>query len=334
VTNRDVLIVGVGASGANLDGIGQVLARVPTGSGMAYVVSLPLDADTARSTLDTLQRGSNLPMTLVEDRTPLEPDHVYVVSSDRPVEIDDGCVTPVLERSDARAQTLLASLVTVQEDERRRIARDLHDHVGQQLTALRLQLTALLNSNVDDDWREKVEHVEQMTARLDRDLSFLAWELRPSALDNVGLEAALERFVHEWSKTFDIMAEFLASGIDKRQLSHASRTALYRVVQEALHNVAKHAGASRVAVMLRRRGPHIVLVIEDNGVGFDVGGLADGASDSGLGLAAMRERTALIGGTFTIESTSGRGTTLIVEIPLAHCVEPGGPPEEAGHRRG
>lgn len=233
------------------------------------------------------------------------------------------------QAAEERVRRLLSRLITVLEDERRRIAHDLHDHLGQQLTALRLHLNALFSSKSKPDWRRKAEIVDELTAQIDRDLSFLAWELRPAALDDLGLAAALERFVHEWSGNYGIEAEFLSSEFEGHPLSRDLEISLYRIAQEALNNVYKHAHAARASVMLRRRGGDIVLVVEDDGVGFDLTVEASGPTSGRLGLIGMQERAALLGGTFTLESKPGKGATVLVQVPAAYATSPPSPEPSA-----
>jgi len=147
-----------------------------------------------------------------------------------------------------------------------------------------------------------------------RDLEFLAWELRPAALDELGLAAALPRFVTEWSAHVGIPAEFRFGGFENGQIPRDAEVAFYRVAQEALNNISKHAHASRADVVLAVNDGEVVLVIEDDGVGFDAAG--DGFRASGLGLAGMRERAALAGATLQVESAPGRGTSIFLRRPV------------------
>jgi signal transduction histidine kinase len=208
---------------------------------------------------------------------------------------------------------LLHRVVNAQEDERRRIARDLHDHFGQQLTALRLGLErhqAKGGAAADGD----IEEALALTSQIGRDVDFLAWELRPSVLDELGLVAALPRFVTEWSLHVGVPAEFHLRGYESGQLAPSAELAFYRIAQEALNNVAKHAHASRVDMLLAAADGHAVLVVEDDGIGFEPG---DGGSNGdGLGLAGMQERAALVGASVHIESTIGKGTSVFVRCPV------------------
>ena len=225
----------------------------------------------------------------------------------------------VLERtrSEHERVALLRRIVTTQEDERGRIARDLHDQLGQRLTALRLKIASLKDAcALDKELHARVRHIEQIGARLDSEVSFLAWELRPRALDDLGLVSAVESFIGEWSHHFDIPAEFHSRGVAGKRLEPEIETNLYRITQEALNNISKHAQASTASVILERRNSEIVLVVEDNGVGFDVSQVENGARSSGrLGLLGMNERAAISGGKIEIESAKGAGTTVFVRVP-------------------
>ena len=243
-------------------------------------------------------------------------------------------------RSDAHHHitVLLQRVVTAQEDERARIARDLHDHLGQQLTALRLSLqrhNERLESGEGD--REQVVHALSIAEKIDNDLDFLAWELRPAALDDHGLAAALPIFVREWSQHYDIPVEYRGDKLAAGQLGRDAETVFYRVAQEALNNVLKHAHASRVDVLVEARDGFVRLVIEDNGVGFDLGE-RDVARDKGIGIIGMHERASLIGAALQIESQPGQGTAVYLEAPVASPTgghrQPSHEEDPRAHRRG
>ncbi len=213
---------------------------------------------------------------------------------------------------------LLRRLVTSQEFERRRIARDIHDQLGQRLTGLRLKL-ASLRSMVGEsgDVADRVARLQEISERLDSEVSFLAWELRPTALDDLGLAEALRTFVQEWSRHYEINADFQALRRSEARLDSDVETHLYRITQEALNNTMKHARASNITVMLERRDSELILIIEDDGAGFNPTAVsAPRRSGRGLGLMGMRERASLIGGDLEIESGTG-GTTIFVRVPTS-----------------
>ncbi len=211
----------------------------------------------------------------------------------------------------ARAE-LLRRLVTAQEEERRRIARELHDQFGQQISALRLGLTTLADPAQRDQIDETLARLQAITAQLDQDVDRLALELRPTTLDDLGLQVALQQHVEEWSGHHNIAAEFQMTGSEQRPIPPEIEIVLYRVVQEALTNVLKHSDARHVSILLERRADQVRTIIEDDGRGFDPETVRQ---QNRLGLLGMQERVALVGGTVTIETTIGRGTSVFVHIP-------------------
>jgi two-component system, chemotaxis family, CheB/CheR fusion protein len=238
---------------------------------------------------------------------------------------NDALRNEVTERRIAaeRARGLLRRIITAQEDERSRIARNLHDHLGQQLTALRLKLETVKDRGGNrTELNQAVEQAQIIAEQLDIDVDFLSWELRPVSLDRLPLVTALSDFVHEWSKHFDIPAEFHTSDMEIGRFPENIETNLYRIAQEALNNIYKHAQATRVDVIFERREDHIVLIIEDNGQGFDINRIAvHSGEEKEMGLIGMRERAALVGGTLEIESQPGDGTTIIVRAPISSAGE-------------
>jgi PAS domain S-box-containing protein len=207
---------------------------------------------------------------------------------------------------------LLTRLVFAQEDERRRIARDMHDQFGEQLTALALRIAHLKQFCSDrPDLSAHVDTIETIARRLDRDVDQLVWELRPTALDDLGLRAALANYIQDWSDRVNIPAELHTTGLMDDRLASEVETTLYRIAQEALNNAAKYSRARHVEVILERRADAVVLVIEDDGIGFDA---ADAAGRNGFGLISMQERASLVGASLEVESSPGRGTTILVRI--------------------
>jgi PAS domain S-box-containing protein len=218
------------------------------------------------------------------------------------------------QRVEQERTQLLTRLVLAREDERRRIARELHDQLGQQLTALRLTLETLKAQSVErSDLRVQVETLEELARQLDEDIAFRVWELRPTVLQDLGLQAALTNYVRRWSQHFGIRAQLHTGQSTDERLTSETETMMYRLGQEALNNVAKHARADHVDVVLERSADHLSLIIEDNGVGFDAANAR--TVGRGLGLIGMHERAGLVGAELQIESTPGRGTTVIVRAP-------------------
>ena len=214
-----------------------------------------------------------------------------------------------------RAQ-LFTRLVLAQEDERRRISREMHDRFGEQLTALARRIGILKDAcGQRAELMAHVEALETVAQQLDRDVDRLVWELRPTALDDLGLRAALANYVQDWSRRVGIPAEVHTTGLMDDRLRPDVETALYRIAQEALTNVAKHSHACNVDVILERRADHVLLIVEDDGVGFDAGE-AD-SEGRGFGLLGMQERAALVGATLEIESAAGQGTAILVRMDVA-----------------
>ena len=211
---------------------------------------------------------------------------------------------------------LLQRIVTTQEDERRRIARDIHDQLGQRVTALRLQLLSLTDGLSNESTERQIEAIKETATRLDSEVGFLAYELRPASLDDIGLPESARTFVQNWAENYDVKAEFSVRGFGDKRLNPDAETHLYRIMQEALNNIAKHAKAKSVSVILTREGEHAVLIVEDDGCGFDIPeatGRPEGSK--GLGLLGIKERAALVGGEAQIESSRGQGTASYVRVP-------------------
>jgi len=218
--------------------------------------------------------------------------------------------------------TLHRQLTLAEEAERRRLARDLHDEVGQHLTALGLGLQALSDvAPPGSDVDRRAAQLRTLTDTLGRELHAFAVRLRPRALDDFGLEAALRSYAEEWARQSGIAIDLHASGPSAR-LSPSAESAVYRIVQEALTNVARHSGAAHAGVVLESRDGYIHLVVEDDGRGFDPERAAAPVADRmlGLGIVGMRERTALVGGMMDIESAPGKGTTVFVRFPIRGAV--------------
>jgi PAS domain S-box-containing protein len=219
------------------------------------------------------------------------------------------------QRVDEERNRLVTRLVLAQEDERRRIARELHDQLGQQLTALRLTLEMIKAQAVEQsELRVQVETLEELALQLDQDVAFRVWELRPIEIETLGLQAALTNYVRTWSQHCGIRGQLHTSGSTFERLTSELEVTIYRLAQEALNNVAKHARADHVDVVLERGADRLSLIIEDNGIGFDPSTVEN---QRGAGLIGMRERAALVGAEFQIESTPGRGTTVIVRTSVA-----------------
>ncbi len=227
------------------------------------------------------------------------------------------------QRVEHERRQLLRRIVFAQEEERRRIAREMHDQFGQQLTVLGLKLDALKESCGDQaQLCEQIGTLQAIAQRLNCDVDNLVWEMRPTALDDLGLETALSSYTQNWSRHIGVPVQLHVSDTDQDRLPLEIETTLYRIAQEALNNVAKHARASSVAVVLERRADHVSLILEDDGIGFD----AEQAFDpevKGLGLIGMRERAALVGGMVELEAQPNGGVTVYVRLPVPPAPETG-----------
>ena len=238
-------------------------------------------------------------------------------------EANEALAAELNERRQAEEQVrgLMRRLLTVQEDERRRIACDLHDHFGQLVAGLRLKIEGLAAVADGGGLKRAVEDTQATIARLDHDLDFFTSELRPASLDDLGLLATLTDYVMEWSTNFGIAVDLHTRGLDGVRLPYEIGTNVCRIAQEALNNVFKHAAATGVGVILEQRDREIVLIVEDDGRGFDPADTRTGIHQ-GLGLIGMRERAAFVGGTLEVEAAPGRGTTVFVRVPLVPPPDP------------
>jgi signal transduction histidine kinase len=203
-------------------------------------------------------------------------------------------------------------VVAAQEAERKRLARELHDETGQALTSILLGLKPLEQSAPDNENRMAVVALRELVVATLQDVRRLAVELRPAALDDFGLVPAVERLVETFREQSEIRVD-LETNLGDERLPADAETTIYRIVQEALTNIVKHAEATHVSVLLTRRDGLVAAVVEDDGRGFD----PSRVGEDGLGLVGMRERLGLVGGRLRIESAEGSGTSLVAEVPLA-----------------
>jgi len=213
-------------------------------------------------------------------------------------------------------QALSRRLVEVQEAERGHVARELHDETGQAISSLLLGLS-LLEREADKPEAvvSRAVELEALADEMLENLHRLSVNLRPAALDHLGLVAALDQYVTSFASQNSIEVQFETVGLGEERLRSEVETALYRIVQEATTNVVRHAQATRVDVLLERRGGRVVVIVEDDGVGFDPGT----AMQSGrLGLFGMQERAKMLGGALEVESTPEAGTTVLVEVPYVN----------------
>lgn len=220
------------------------------------------------------------------------------------------------ERAEASREALRRQLLNAQEEERRRIARELHDQMGQNLTVLNLGLKSLYDA-APDKFQDVVLPLQELAAQTARDLHRVALELRPSTLDELGLVKAVRHLADTWSAHSRIDVEVECSQYAPTGISAEAETTLYRIIQEALNNVAKHSGAKRASIILHRTADQAQAIVEDDGCGFDPTKPRSATDhDGGLGLGGIQERVSFMGGSLNIESAPNQGTTLIVRIPI------------------
>lgn len=216
---------------------------------------------------------------------------------------------------EAELSQVLRRTVVEQENERRRIARELHDSLGQYLTIMQLEFDEISrNRSSAVRVKEGIENLKGLASSVGIEINRLAWEIRPTSLDDLGLQTAVEQFLQEWRERSDLSFE-LQLMLNDRRLPPPVETTLYRVLQEAINNVVKHAEARRVGVILEASEREVSLIVEDDGRGF-VWDEQVASSSSRLGLLGIRERLALVGGSLEIESEQGKGTALIVHAPI------------------
>ncbi len=211
---------------------------------------------------------------------------------------------------------LSREVLQAQEDERKRISRELHDVIAQTLSGINLRLALLQSDSSTKDLQEKITQTQHLVAQSVDTVHRFARDLRPAMLDDLGLIPALHSHLKDFTQQSGILVALQAQA-EIEELDCAGRTVLYRVTQEALTNVVRHAKASRVEMTLQKFSGIISLEIKDNGQGFEVDGKSCSTKNNRLGLLGMRERVEMINGTFNIDSKPGGPTTIRVEIPVS-----------------
>ena len=233
--------------------------------------------------------------------------------------LDNAILFTELQEAHRNLQRLSSHIIKAQEQERRKIAQELHDHAGQALLALRAELR-VLRGQLDRDLEKahaQVEYLDQILSELSYDLEHLAYDLRPPALATLGLASSVEQYVTEFSRRMNIKVDFVHN-IEQQRFPEDLELICYRVLQEALTNVVKHANASHVIVEILINENHVLqLKIKDNGKGFDVTTRAH----HGLGLFGIRERLNYVGGKLVILSHPDQGAEVIAQIPLPETTQ-------------
>ena len=252
------------------------------------------------------------------DLTEADVPAVTAFANQASIALENAQLVEEARRRSSDLKELSAQLFRAQEEERRKISLELHDELGQALTGMGFDLAA-----IEREWppelaprtRERLANVGSLLAELDERVSEMALDLRPQMLDDLGLLPTLRWYVNRYASRMGIDVELEAVDVEER-LSPELTTAVYRTVQEAMTNVAKHAGASRIVVRLERGESTIAAVVQDNGRGFDADKLSAQLPERGIGLLGIQERVAQLGGTFDIQSRPGQGTRLTMEFPI------------------
>jgi len=220
-----------------------------------------------------------------------------------------------IKQAEAMRRLLLERVLSAQEDERRRVARELHDESGQLLTSLLVGLRTLEDARNLAEVKAQGHRLREITAQAIDEVGRLARGLHPTVLDDHGLGVALSRYVTEYTKTHNIAVDLRLNGLDSSNLPSAVQIGLYRILQEALTNVARHSGAKAVSIRFAHLATALEVAVIDDGCGFDAKAVA--VSSHRLGIQSMRERAVMLGGTVSFAS-QGKGTRILVQIPLAN----------------
>lgn len=272
----------------------------------------PLDAEVP---METLEHSYNRMMDALQRVNELEKKHtVELAEANRKLEKE----VAEREKAEREIRRLSRKLIDGIEDAQKKLAQDLHDEFGQTLAAFHMGLENLYNALPEEsnDQRRGVRRLIEMIEQLGDKIRSISSDLRPDLLDDLGLVPTLEWYIREFQAAHpDLPVDFQAVGL-KRRLNSEVELILYRIFQESLNNVVKHARASRVAVVLTYNHPKVIFMVKDDGVGFDTT-----ARYSGIGLIGMRERAVSAGGDIEVRSEADKGTTIRVEIPVSERTE-------------
>jgi signal transduction histidine kinase len=295
---------------------GRVLERVRSERVDSVLEDPEIDQQAARRLgvhsalfVPLLARGEGIGVIIAHDKSGSTPS--FTDDDLRLAETLAARAAVAVDLSERVSRDAVRRVVEAQEVERARLARELHDETGQALTSILLGLKPLEERATNAEDRSAVRSLRELVVSTLQDVRRLAVELRPSVLDDFGLTSAVERLAESYREQPGLRVDLEAQLGDER-LPREVETALYRIIQEALTNIVKHAGASRVSILLTQRDGTAVAVLEDDGSGFDTKAIRT----DGLGLVGMRERVGLLGGKLRIESSPGSGTTVHAEVPL------------------
>jgi len=308
-----------GPTGAGLDGVVRVLDEDAFRDGVTYrSLGVPL--------LTKGQVFGGLALSSTRDDEPFGEPELSLLAAfagQLVTSLENTRLYEVVQEREAQLEGLVRQLVTVQEQERGRIARELHDETGQKLTALAMGLAAVDASLASEPARagDLVHNLRELADESITELRNIMADLRPAQLDDLGLVPALRWYVGQYTGRHPDLNVTLSADRMPKRLPPGLETVLFRAAQEALTNIARHAHASQVKIELNHDAGGVQLVVTDDGVGFDVDAPPKYERGSGLGLVGMRERVALVGGTCAIESEPGQGTRIGIELPVKDGVE-------------
>jgi signal transduction histidine kinase len=225
-----------------------------------------------------------------------------------------------LRESEGRLRHLSSELITVQENERKRIALEIHDSLGQSLSAIKFKVSSAMQDLLNHKAKTGIKHFEDLVPIVQEGIEEarrLQMDLRPSILDDLGISATISWFCRQFQKTYPDIRIEPRIDIDEETAAKSLKVVIYRVLQEAMNNIAKHSGASLVSLSLTQGEDRVALTIQDHGQGFNLSERPSAKGPQrGLGLTSMRERTELSGGTFSIESVKDRGTMIQISWPV------------------
>jgi PAS domain S-box-containing protein len=345
VDDKRNLLFGVAASDQRVDAIRKVEIKMNENTLVALtareqhsfvIENAPQDPRVSKKWIDLFKSRSLLSVPLIikervigvllldETRyfrrfTPEEIQKIVTLANQVSIAIENATLYQAVTKHMERLQTLSSAIVNIQEEERRRIAQELHDEAGQSLTAIKMNLEWVEKelSPSEKPIREKIEEVKSQVGKIMEELRRLSYDLRPAILDELGLVPTLRWYIEEYSKRTQTAVHLQTTGLQKR-LSAKIEILLYRVIQEALTNVAKHAQAESVILSLEKKDVHVHLYITDDGKGFEVKRYFSSLPmiRRGLGILGMKERVELAGGTFFIDSDLGQGTRISIKVPI------------------
>ena len=221
-----------------------------------------------------------------------------------------------LESKEEMTLQLLRKVISAQEEERKRIARELHDQTSQSLASLMIGLKLLQSCKTLDEVSKGADDLRELASRTLEEVHSLAIQLRPAVLDDKGLDIALQKYIADYSKKFNLKMDYHSIGFNSTRFPTEIETVIYRVVQEALTNIVKHSEAKNASLIMENRGNSLKVIIEDSGKGFDVEKVMGLEMDGKLGLFGMQERVSLVNGNITIESAPGTGTSIYITVPI------------------